>query len=244
MKCKNCGAPLQIEDLVCKNCGTANPFARTHQEDMLKYEQAFEETKKEVLKETRKTTGIMVKIMLAMALILIGIIIIVVSSSNAVGRNNNNAKIHRNADKYRSSLEDLERDRDYIGYYQYMSVNGLNTSQDFTDCLNLFNECLYYNYMASYLADISYPDYMENAFRDYENYCESIIDSYSQIMYYYTKDDNENSPHYECMTDCVNESKALIRSVFSLDTQDMSDFDNITDNERISILMENWPYEK
>ena len=55
LNCKNCGAPLSLEDAVCPYCGTPNEEAKAHIDTLTDISEDFEEAKEEVIKEVSKT---------------------------------------------------------------------------------------------------------------------------------------------------------------------------------------------
>lgn len=246
MKCEKCGYSLQIEYNVCPSCGTPNPFAKAHREDMQKYSEAFRETQKAVIDRTQKTTGVLVKFIISAVLIILSVIIIVLSGSTAIRDKIRQDRIKSRIGEYRNEYSALVESRDYVGIHQYIAVNELNRVYEFKDTLNLFNVCLYYENMASYLAEVTYPEYMKYAVRDYENYCESIIKDYDMIIYYSEKAEeyNDNQAEKDCINDCVAQSKVLIQSVFKLSDEQMIGFDDLAENQRINIILEKWPYER
>lgn len=54
VNCKNCGAPLTLEDAVCPHCGTANPEAQEHLKKLARLNKDYQKTKTEVVSEVRK----------------------------------------------------------------------------------------------------------------------------------------------------------------------------------------------
>lgn len=55
VNCKNCCAPLSLEDAVCPHCGTPNPEAQEHLKKLAQLDKEFKKTKKEVVQEVSKT---------------------------------------------------------------------------------------------------------------------------------------------------------------------------------------------
>ena len=54
MKCKSCGANLEIDTAFCPYCGKANPVAKKHREDMARFEKDYKDTKKAVISSSKK----------------------------------------------------------------------------------------------------------------------------------------------------------------------------------------------
>ncbi len=71
VNCKNCGAPLSLNDAFCPHCGTPNPEAQEHLKRLQQLDQRFEDASLEVaaeVKKSRKGYGIlMILVMLLLA---------------------------------------------------------------------------------------------------------------------------------------------------------------------------------
>ena len=248
MKCDNCGYALQIEYKVCPGCGTPNPFFEEHREDMEKYSREFADTRSAVLDNTRKNAGIMVKLIISLVLITASIIMIILSNKANIGENFRVMRVQANIPKYRAEYNKIEQSGDYLLLNSWFEKNGLNEVPQFSDCLNVFNVCMFYKYVDSYLMEITYPEYMKNTLRDKENYCESIIESYDEMQRYAEAErqsGTNNSEHISCIDSCLEHTKVLIVATFKLNAEQIEKFDEAqTSNERVLILMENWPYEE
>lgn len=54
VNCKNCGAPLSLDNAYCPHCGTANPEAQEHLKKLAKLDSDYKKTKFDVLNEVKK----------------------------------------------------------------------------------------------------------------------------------------------------------------------------------------------
>ena len=69
VNCKNCGAPLSLEDAYCPHCGTPNPEAQEHLKKLAQLDKAFQNAEIEVHDEVRKSKkGYGLLVILAMVL--------------------------------------------------------------------------------------------------------------------------------------------------------------------------------
>ena len=69
VNCKNCGAPLSLEDAFCPHCGTPNPEAQEHLKKLAKLDKDYRRTKNEVIQEVKKTKkgyGLLIVLILLM----------------------------------------------------------------------------------------------------------------------------------------------------------------------------------
>ncbi len=251
MKCKSCGYSLQIEDKICPSCGAENPFFKEHREDMERYSEAFKGTQSAVIDRTRKTTGVLIKLLISLVLLIASIVIILMSGNSSLREKRQIRKVQAKIESYRAQYEELEKSNDYIALKEWYGVNHINRVPEFSDCLNVYNVCENYEFLAGYLAEISYEDYLENnvkyGFRDSENYCESIVSCYSMMKSYATKEieaSAKNEGHINCVSACLDQTKVLIQATFKLSDEQMQEFDELSDIQRTTMLMENWPYEE
>ena len=63
VNCKNCGAPLSLNDAFCPHCGTPNPEAQEHLKKLQQLDERFESASLEVaaeVKKSRKGYGILI----------------------------------------------------------------------------------------------------------------------------------------------------------------------------------------
>ena len=75
VNCKNCGAPLTLNDAFCPHCGTPNPEAQEHLKKLQQLDRRFEDASLEVaaeVKKSRKGYGILlILVMLLLANLII-----------------------------------------------------------------------------------------------------------------------------------------------------------------------------
>ena len=80
MKCTHCGGNIGLEDKICPYCGAPNEHALGHQEDMRRYEDAFEKTRQHVEERTSRFSGFAVPVTLGLILIAMGVVIFVIDA--------------------------------------------------------------------------------------------------------------------------------------------------------------------
>lgn len=249
MKCENCGYSLKIEYNVCPSCGSANPFAKAHREDMAKYGQAFENTQKAVIDKTKMTAGIMVKIIICAVLLAATILMLVMTAkSYDIEKSRVVRNVRKNIESYREEFNTLEANREYLMISEWYDYNYLHRMDEFKDCLKVFNVCRDYKYLYLYVMDVTYPEYLENSVRKPYDYCKNISSQYTNMKNVMTRqsydtDASFTKEHVDCMQDCLAEAQVLIKAAFKLTDEQIEEFDNATEAKRIVMLEENWPYE-
>lgn len=110
MKCESCGNNLNIEDEVCPYCGRPNPFALKHQRDMEHYSEEFTETKENVEKVTASFTGMIARITVVLALIVLTVIFTYLKNDGIyrIISSKKQSDIKRNEQKYENMMDSYE----------------------------------------------------------------------------------------------------------------------------------------
>ena len=131
MKCESCGGNMGLEDLKCPYCGTPNPFARKHQEEMRRFEKEFAQTRDEVVTSARKTAGRNISIILILVLLLLDMGgFAFASMSSDIAYDMREKKILQEADLHSANLQAYLEDGDYSGFAAYYSCNHLYSLYD------------------------------------------------------------------------------------------------------------------
>lgn len=126
MKCNNCGGNMGLEDLKCPYCGTPNPFAEKHQEDMRRFEKEFAATKEEVVTANRKRAGRNTSLILILVLILLDVgAVIFAGMSSEIAYDLKGKKVMAQADQHLENIRALLEEGDYCGFSAYYSANSI-----------------------------------------------------------------------------------------------------------------------
>lgn len=78
VNCKNCGAPLNLNDAYCPHCGTPNPEAQEHLHKLIQLDKKVDEAAKEVKEEVKKSKkgyGLLI----ALTMLLLATLVVLVS---------------------------------------------------------------------------------------------------------------------------------------------------------------------
>lgn len=108
MKCNNCGAPLQLNQKFCPNCGSPNEQALKHVNDMENYDKKFNRTRSKVISNSKW----FVKNITPIAVVMLSAIVLaaaLIANNSMLGyrlAENSNKSITKNIMmKFRYSLE-------------------------------------------------------------------------------------------------------------------------------------------
>ncbi|MBO4898740.1 MAG: zinc ribbon domain-containing protein [Lachnospiraceae bacterium] len=117
MNCAHCGAPVTLEDKYCPHCGQPNIQAAQHSEDMARYRNEFENTRRGVHGTLRAYKGITARLIL--------FIIALISTIVTFGMWNSAYSIHRDKmNKYAQahSAEVMAQIDEYLSHKDYVSL--------------------------------------------------------------------------------------------------------------------------
>lgn len=135
MKCPACGANLQIEDEKCPFCGTPNPFAVKHQQDMRHYQQEFQQTKQDVEKKTLHFNSFTARIAVIAVLLamIVGMIYVINDGPYYLWSSRVNKDIAKNLENYRAELRACEEAGEWRKLYALHDAKSLDHTRDFQD---------------------------------------------------------------------------------------------------------------
>ncbi len=125
MKCAKCGGNIGIEDKICPYCGTPNLQALQHQEDMRRYEDAFEKTRQHVEERTSRFSGFAVPVTLGLILIAMAVASVFFSASAYdIGRSVRLRGMKEHAGEYAGMIDE------YLDAGDYLRVNALYNNKN------------------------------------------------------------------------------------------------------------------
>lgn len=126
MKCNSCGGNMGLEDLKCPYCGTPNPFAEKHQEEMRRFEKEFAEAKEEVVTANRKRAGRNTSLILLLVLILLDLgAIFFAGISSEIAYEMKEKKVEAQAEQHLNNLLAFLEEGDYCSFSAYYTANSI-----------------------------------------------------------------------------------------------------------------------
>ncbi len=126
MKCNSCGGNMGLEDLKCPYCGTPNPFAEKHQEDMRRFEKEFAVTKEKVVTANRKRSGRNISLILILVLLLLDAgAVFFAGVSSDIAYDLKVKRVESQADQHLENIRALLEEGDYCSFSSYYSANSL-----------------------------------------------------------------------------------------------------------------------
>ena len=231
MICEKCNRQIGPEDLTCPYCGTKNPFAQTHAENMKEFEASYQKTEHEVVEAAKKTSEWAKRAAILGALI-IGIIIMSIISSINYADPDEEAKVRRESEKNIVALsEDADaylEQGEYMEFVTFLYAHELMNfppeeferfrsvsyvAQDYYDCIET---------MESMILRSTDSEYFDRLDTDISIFSRDLEDFY---QVYEAQKERETDPKYLAYIDDMKaELEAAMKTYFALDDTALEEF--------------------
>lgn len=241
MKCPNCGSSLTIDDAVCSFCGTENPYAKKHRQEMRQFTKAFNETKTEVLEKSQKINFFAVKIAIIAVLVALSLVFVFLGeNSYQIERMIQRNKIESNYSYYKAKMDELEANRDYAGmaaFYEYQRIHSSERFEEFRAVYRISDDFRYYSkyVMEIYQYDGSQYYEVEDRFRYVAEQLENIYKY--QTPPEYANEAEYSGEHLAYMNDCIKETEEIAQVFFNLTQEEVESLPTLS-IARKQILLE------
>ncbi|MCR4789011.1 MAG: zinc ribbon domain-containing protein [Lachnospiraceae bacterium] len=175
MKCRYCGSNLGIEDKVCPYCGRANEQAAGYRAVMQEYRDEYDRTKADA-KTRSKTAGRTGRLIVIALMILVIIVLSISISKNSdvdTREKRETAKIAKEVtgkkDEISATLEEMEKNRDYLGMSYYMLNYRLRGDERYEEYARVFTAVINYRVIYEDILNIldGFDGYEEKTDRDW-----------------------------------------------------------------------------
>jgi uncharacterized Zn finger protein (UPF0148 family) len=238
VNCKNCGAPLRLEDAFCPHCGTPNPEAQEHLKKLAQLDKDMESAKQEVAAEVKKSKKGYGLLIIMSILLLANLVAFVMHEAS-----------YEIADKIRASrmgeteikaqLDTLLDEGEYIEMSIFMNKFDLSYQK-------------YYEYnKISYMAD--YYDRIIKSMTEYlysrdpyddplVNVCKGVID-YEQEYVMLKKRDNEPRTNYH-IEKLNGEVEQYLKTYLKLTDEDIETLSDMNYSGLLLLVNERLNYEE
>ena len=154
VNCKNCGAPLSLDEAVCPHCGTPNPEAQEHLKKLAQLNKDFNNAEKEVKEEVKKSKQGYNVLVILVVLLLANLVVFVMHgasyeiSEKIIASKMSDAEIRQTLDGLLESGEYIEMsvfmDKFYLPYDKYGEYNTVSYLATYYDRV-IENVTLFYH---------------------------------------------------------------------------------------------------
>lgn len=192
MRCENCGGEISLEAAFCEYCGSPNAHAQSHAKEMKKFRRAFERSQSSVDSTLHRFTGLTVRVVIAVLLLLaIFLLFIIGGRAYSIRRMIIQSRTQRNAPEIMQTMDELLAAEDFIRFSSFCEEN-------YVDCYdNVFERYAPAERAAGAFAYV-YRDLMSLAappeYADTDNMVSALADD---LDYFYDAANLDNYEYYE-----------------------------------------------
>lgn len=238
VNCKNCGAPLSLEDAFCPHCGTPNPEAQEHLKKLAKLDKDYRKTKNEVIQEVKKTKkgyGLLIVLILLM---LANLVLIPFYGGTYDIANRINASKY-SEDDIKAQMNELLEKGEYAEFYLFYDRYNVRYDQ-YREYNSIAYLSSYYSTVCKYLSDYMYAQesYSDpllklcTAMKDY-------VDDYKSAL---RRDDNEFAMKY--INDLNDQFNNLIKNCLNYTDEDLAKIPELSSSELVVLTTERMNHEE
>lgn len=234
MKCKKCGASIEIENNYCPYCGTENPYFQQHRKEMSFLKEDYEKTKDQVMEKHKKIAGFSVKIAAICILVAVDLLLLILAGNMwSLMGSYEKVQAKRNLTEYRERLEKYEKERDYLLFSAFYEEKNLYGVEGFEDFETVYRVCSNYQYIYKYIIDLgkekSYPTDEERI----KYICDNLDYLYdSMVQKEYSDPEQFQGEHKALMDDLKYDLKALFITYGGITEEEAEKFPEMSYGKR------------
>ena len=237
VNCKNCGAPLSLNDAFCPHCGTPNPEAQEHLKKLEQLDEQFENASQEVAAEVRKSKkGYGILLILVMLLLANLVVFVMHQASYEIADRIIAGRMSESEIKAR--LDEFLDEGEYIELDLFMNKFNLSY-RDYEDYSKISYLAAYQNRMTEYMTQYLYGT--ENYGDPLVRACQAVVDyedEYTSLM----KRDNSEKALYH-MEKINTEVNGFLKSFLKLTDEDIAGIRDLNESALLILVNERLSHE-
>lgn len=242
MRCKSCNAPLSIDDEKCPYCGTPNPEAIKHRQDMSRFSGEFHRTKSFILRTSTETAQKSIRItIICVLIVLVFVACFFMGNSWNIASAIHNSQANKNYPAYSALLDQYEAENDPLSFVALYDENYLYGVEKYDKYQYYYRAAQ--NYQSIYFELLRY---LENQDDEYASH--SLKYLFDSIDYYYSYLEEEHydfymdtgmydEVHLQAVDHMTQKLEALLQFSFSLSDEEMANFQELSTAEK-QVLIE------
>ena len=176
LNCKNCGAPLSLEDAVCPHCGTPNPEAQEHIHKLIELDAKMDDARQEVKEEVKRSKkGYGLLVILTMLLLANLVVFVLHEASYEIADNIVTSRLSE--EDLKAQLDQFLADGEYLEMDIFMGKLSLSYSE--------YREYLYVAGLAGYYGRL--VDCTTQYLYGTDNYSDPLVKACSEMYEFKTE---------------------------------------------------------
>ena len=224
INCKNCGAPLSLNDAVCPNCGTPNPEAQEHIRKLAALDNEFHRAENEVRAEVRKSRkGYGVLVILVMLLLANLVLIPFHSASYEIAEKLMVSNMSE--EEIRQKLDGFLEEGNFTELFLFTDRYSLSY-RDYSGYTRIASLAMYYKQFIDSITNYLYSS---------ENYTDPLVRASRNIIDFKTDYRNylkrEEDPGFKVYAEQLNRDfDAAAKVYLKLTDEDLQEADKMTNS--------------
>lgn len=232
VNCKNCGAPLSLDEAVCSHCGTANPEAQEHLKKLAQLNKDYQKTKFEVVTEVKKNKKGYGVLTILIVVLLANLFLIPMHASSysiadaLIARRKPNAEVKEILSGY---IESKDYERFVVTYDKY--CNDYRSYQEYS---RFYYQA--YNYLRI-------KEYVTDYFFAKDLYMDALVNSCQEITDF--KENYEHTLKYSSDDVYIEEIKEMnedldlfMRTYLKVNDADIEKMSTMSESELLVLISE------
>ncbi len=238
MKCQSCNAPLSIEDEKCPYCGTPNPEAIKHRQEMRTFSGEFQKTRSSVLKASSEHAGKSMRIVILCVMIVFLILsFLFLGFSWDIASAVNKWQAAANSERYRTLLDEYETSGDFLSFAALYDEKSLYRVDIFEEYRHVYTAASNYQSIFGYISTLLEEEHWEDGHEDALEYlCESLEYYYEYIerepYEFYFEAGAYDKRHLDAVSRITEKIEALLQMTFSITDEEMILFRDYSSAEK------------
>ncbi len=238
MRCQACNAPLSIEDEKCPYCGTPNPEAVRHRQEMKYFSGEFQKTRASVLRTARDNASKSMRIVILCVMITLFIFSILFAGfSWDIASAVRDWQASANSKEYSAMLDQYEEEGDYLSFIELYDQRSLYGADVYEEYRHIYSAASNYRNIYSYITRLLEEEHWEDGHEDALEYlCESLEYHYEfmeQEPYSWLEEAGAyDERHLDAVADINEKIENLIQLTFSLTEEEMDEFRTFSSAEK------------
>ena len=238
MRCHSCNAPLSIEDEKCPYCGTPNPEAIRHRQDMHRFSGEFQRTRSSVLKSASEHAGKSMRIVILCIMILLLVLsFLFLGFSWNIASAVTQWQAAANSETYCTLLDEYEEKGDFLSFAALYDQKSLYGAEAYEQYRFVYTAASSYESIFRYITTLLEEEHWEEGHENaLESLCESLDYYYEYIerepydFYYETGAYDER--HLDAVSRITEKIENLLQMTFSISEEEMMEFRDFSSAEK------------
>lgn len=238
MKCKACNAPLSIEDEKCPYCGTMNPEAVKHRQDMKRFTGEFLQTRSSVLRTASENAGKSMRIVIlcVMAVLVILSFAFLANSWN-IASAVTKWQAAANSSKYCAMLDQFEEEGDFLSFAALYDQRSLYGAEAYEEYRHVYTAASNYSSLYGYITTLLEEEPWEGAHENAMKYlCEALDYHYEYLErepYEWLYEAGAyDQRHLDAVNHITVKIEGLLQLTFSMTEEEMDAFREFSSAEK------------